>query len=130
MQLAPHGRLTRGGFLGSDGLRLAPVVNEGRLRERVGERGPISDRNGVAIALDHLKALPAALPLQREQIRAGPFIQFVAQVWRRRCAWNRRTLDFFLMRAKSLPNPSTVKNLPSSVGKSGSVSAASWRVRR
>ena len=71
MQLAPHGRLTRGGFSGSDGLRIAPVVNERRLRERVGQRGAISDRDGVAIALDHLEALPAALPLQREQIRAG-----------------------------------------------------------
>ena len=65
MQLAPHGRLTRGGFSGSDGLGLAAVVNEGRLREGVRERGAISDRNGVAIALDHLESLPAALALQR-----------------------------------------------------------------
>ena len=71
MQLAPHGRLTRGGFSGSDGLLLPPVVNERRVREWVGQRRAISDRNGVAIALDHLEPLPAALPLQREQIRAG-----------------------------------------------------------
>src|SRR2546428_7604690 len=71
MQLAPHGRLTRGGFSGSDGLLLPPVVNERRVRERVGQRRAVFDRDGVAVALDHLRALPAAWPLQGEQIRAG-----------------------------------------------------------
>ena len=71
MQLTPHGRLTRGGFAGSDGLLLRPVVNERRVRERVVQRRAVFDRDGVPVALDHLKALPAALPLQGEQISAG-----------------------------------------------------------
>jgi adenylate/guanylate cyclase family protein len=55
MQLAPHGRLTRGGFSGSDGLLLPPVVNERRVRERVGQRRAVFDRDGVAVSLNHLE---------------------------------------------------------------------------
>src|SRR5256712_10147012 len=73
MQLAPHGRLTRGGFSGSDGLLLPRVVNERRVRERVGERRAVLDRDGMAIALDHLlQPLPQmAIDPVREEIDAA-----------------------------------------------------------